>query len=258
MDPMLRGGRVGGLLQQGSSSPPPPAAAAVPVFEVAAYDVEDGTCWYSTSVVPHPGANRLEVAVRWSEMEAIVKELRAHYPAMPEALALPKYYFKTTDDAKLEQRCHELNEFWAGFMGWLEGQSTASAEGLLDTAPLQRMLADAEEISAVSAIAAPAVGERPAHSGHRAVAGSGQVVPDSSMSMDAKMVEVLRSGVVAKLLVDSCPVCPRNPGEIPSDLRAAYARLLVALSLHPMQAGRWIALHERIGSRDLGHCRAAA
>ena len=79
---MLRGGRVGGLLQQGSSSPPPPAAAAVPVFEVAAYDVEDGTCWYSTSVVPHPGANRLEVAVRWSEMEAIVKELRALYPAM--------------------------------------------------------------------------------------------------------------------------------------------------------------------------------
>ncbi len=50
----------------------------------------------------------------------------------------------------------------------------------------------------------------------------------------ADAVETLRSGAVAQILTDSFLVCPRNPGECPSDLRAAHARLLVAMgALHP-------------------------
>lgn len=89
MDPMLRGGRVGGLLH--GAAPPSAPSAAVPSFEVSGFEVEDGTCRYTTSVWTGPGKARLEVDLRWSEMETIVKDLRALFPAMPDELGLPKY-----------------------------------------------------------------------------------------------------------------------------------------------------------------------
>ncbi len=154
MDPALRGGRVGGLLRGAS---PAAEAAAVPFFEVLGFEVEDGTCRYTISVLPSPGEDRLEVDVRWSEMETVVKELRGLFPEMPDELGLPKYYFKTTDDAKLEQRRQELSDFWDGFMRWIEGHSRTSAEQLLDSSPLQRMLEDAHRIRDGTTVAAPAV-----------------------------------------------------------------------------------------------------
>ena len=101
MDPMLRGGRLGGLLQGAAPS------AAVPSFEVSGFEVEDGTCRYTTSVLPRPGEARLEVDLRWSEMETVVKDLRALFPAMPDELGLPKYLVRcfsllSTDQCRIE------------------------------------------------------------------------------------------------------------------------------------------------------------
>ncbi len=120
------------------------AAPAGPIINVRSFEVDDGlTCRYMTSVLRHPGGDRLEVAVRWSEMESVVKELRRLHPELPDTLVLPRYFFKTTESTKLEQRRQELNHFWTGLMEWLGHNEPASAQGLLDTPPLQRMLADA-------------------------------------------------------------------------------------------------------------------
>ena len=61
----LRAGHLGGLLQ-----PPPPSIGGSPAFEVISFDVDaDSVVRYITSVVPTPdAADRLEVAVRWSEV----------------------------------------------------------------------------------------------------------------------------------------------------------------------------------------------
>jgi hypothetical protein len=196
MDAVLRGGQVGGLLRGAS-----PATAPVPVFDVMGFEVEDGTCRYTISVLLGPGEDRLEVDVRWSEMETIVKELRELFPEMPVELGLPKYYFKTTDGAKLEQRRQELGEFWDGFMGWLEGHSRTSAEQLLDSSPLQRMLEHAHKIRGSSVVVAPTTGLSSVYSeGHGGSGGrSGQLsAPRVSLGSERCLFSSRRGEMVGK------------------------------------------------------------
>jgi hypothetical protein len=130
----------------------------VPTVDVRSFEVDDGsTCRYITSVLRRPG-DHLEVAVRWSEMVTVVRELRELHPEIPGTLVLPRYFFKTTDSAKLEQRRQELNHFWTGLIEWLVHNENASAQGLLDTPPLQRMLAGATQIRAARKLQEPARG----------------------------------------------------------------------------------------------------
>ena len=51
-------------------------------------------------------------------MEDLVKELHDACPSMPDSLALPKYYFKTVDEAKLHTRRVELQDFWEKLTDW--------------------------------------------------------------------------------------------------------------------------------------------
>jgi len=128
----LRGGRastVGGLLG------PAPPRFTVPSFAVDAGSI----CRYSLEVEQR-GAGRWVVPCRWSEMETVVREVRELFPALPAEITLPKYYFKTTDTAKLEQRRRELEGFWRALMAWLGEVAAGSAAGLLDEPPLRRLL----------------------------------------------------------------------------------------------------------------------
>jgi serine/threonine protein kinase len=99
-----------------------------------------------------------------------------------------RYYFKTTDRAKLEQRRQELSDFWAGFMTWLEGHSRASAEQLLDSSPMQRMLQDAQQIRPTSQIAAPVLGSLSAGGGgaHSGSGGGGGMLSAPRISLGSE------------------------------------------------------------------------
>ena len=108
-------------------------------FEVPSFIVEDGTtCRYLTVVRGvDAGAGEYRVYLRWSEMEGLVKELRATFPSMPDSLALPKYYFKTLDEAKLQTRREQLQDFWDALTDWV-GQDRMHS--LLDSRPMQWLL----------------------------------------------------------------------------------------------------------------------
>lgn len=118
--------------------------AVCPTIEVVAAEVDPSTstCSYVLSVVPRLGAACVSSRVRWSEMEAIAKELRALYPAMPETLVLPNYWLSTTDPAKLEQRRRELAAFWHGLVEWLAGEwkHDWQVKRFLASVPMQRLL----------------------------------------------------------------------------------------------------------------------
>ena len=84
------------------------------------------------------GNRATRAKVRWSEMENAAKELRRLYPTMPSSVVLAKYWLKTTDPQKLEQRRHELAQYWRGVMDWL---ATPEAQAsCLSSAPIQQLL----------------------------------------------------------------------------------------------------------------------
>eukprot|EP01046_Picozoa_sp_COSAG06_P005474 COSAG06_NODE_245_length_19176_cov_167.625151_8_plen_310_part_00 len=189
---------------------------AVPCIEVTGFSVDhESTCRYHTSVTV-AGRGEWTFSVRWSQMETLVRDLRAAFPAMPETLNLPKYYFKTVDDGKLDARRQQLAEFWDGFLGWLSEHDAGIAGALMDTTAMQRVLREVEHnfapstlelrggrvggllqqgssspppaaaAAAAAAIAAPAVGERPAHSGHRGGGGSRGAVAAPRVSLGSE------------------------------------------------------------------------
>jgi len=120
------------------------ALAELPCFDVESFRVDaDSTCRYSTRV-RMAGRGEWVFATRWSEMEALIKDLRALFTSMPENLVLPKYFFKTTDEAKLEARRLQLQEFWDETMNWLGQDDPASAVNLMETKPLARFLQSVE------------------------------------------------------------------------------------------------------------------
>lgn len=109
----LRGGNVGGLL---GSAPPPPPPTAQEWVEVPEHVTDgDGVVRYSLKF----GSDSAVSCVRWSQMESLIRDLRAELPEIPQALNLPRYYFKSSDPAKLEQRRSEVQDFWAGLTEWL-------------------------------------------------------------------------------------------------------------------------------------------
>ena len=129
-----------------SRAPPPvfepePEGPGEALVSVPSFAVEDGaTCRYLTVVrSPLPGetGGEYHVEVRWSEMEQLVKDLRLGL-GMPESIQLPKYYFKTVDDAKLEMRRQELEAFWEGFLHWY-GTDGGRATEIVQSRPLQML-----------------------------------------------------------------------------------------------------------------------
>jgi hypothetical protein len=130
---------------------------AVPCIEVTGFSVDDdSTCRYHTSVTV-AGRGEWTFSVRWSQMETLVRDLRAAFPAMPETLNLPKYYFKTIDDGKLDARRQQLAEFWDGVLGWLSEHDAGIAGALMDTTAMRRFMREVEHNFAPS-IAPPSIG----------------------------------------------------------------------------------------------------
>ena len=132
---------------------------SVPQVEVTGFSVDaDTTCRYETTVTLE-GRGVWTFSVRWSQMETLVKDLHATYSSMPESLILPRYYFKTTDRAKLDARRRQLEDFWAGTIQWMTDVNATGATYLMDTEAVQRLLQDVDhdfrEAVAPPGIAAP-------------------------------------------------------------------------------------------------------
>lgn len=134
-------------------------ADVAPQIEVTGFSVDrDSTCRYDTMVTLE-GRGVWTFSVRWSQMETLVKDLHATFTEMPEDLELPRYYFKTTDSAKLDARRRQLEEFWAGTVHWMNEYNETGARYLMDTDAVQRLLRDVDhdfsEAVAPPGIAAP-------------------------------------------------------------------------------------------------------
>ena len=119
---------------------------AVPQIEVTGFSVDaDSTCRYDTTVTLE-GRGVWTFSVRWSQMEALVKDLHATFTEMPEDLSIPRYYFKTADRAKLDARRRQLAEFWAGTVRWMTDYNATGATYLMDTEAVQRGRGDSMRV----------------------------------------------------------------------------------------------------------------
>jgi hypothetical protein len=112
----------------------------LPCFDVTGFTVDaDSTCRYNTTV-SHPCSGEWTFSVRWSQMETLVRDLHGVFVHMPEELNLPKYYFKTIDESKLEARRIQMQEFWDRMLQWLADDDPAAAAGLLGIKAMERFL----------------------------------------------------------------------------------------------------------------------
>ena len=86
-----------------------------------------------------------EIELRWSEMQALVKALRSELPGLPASVSLPKYFFRTTNTAKLEVRRVELEDLWSQLLRWLE----VDGRDVMQLSCIQQMLAQGVSQAAV-------------------------------------------------------------------------------------------------------------
>jgi hypothetical protein len=121
----------------------------LPSIEVPNFAIDEDSTTLYHMVVKLLDGDEKHLHVRWSEMEALVSDLRAHFPKMPKAVALPRYYRKASNDTKMEERRRNIADFWANLLLWLDEDGATDGNGrvaLVESPPVERLLSTAKPI----------------------------------------------------------------------------------------------------------------